>query len=239
MTCGWERKNHESLAYYPLQLRTSLCRSCGGVEREDDFAIMIEGLDGKHDFQGGLTRGPAQNVGVWGTRLACFSMGYIYQAACYNPSLLRSGQKTSIQTSAAGASPATVRKRRLSIVGTQQYNNPPPLACADTLEQAERRECRAVTITELQYSHRLPKTAPIRELDVAMLASVFGGFGVVALFCSVGVHRSIRARRWSIIHSPAVPARHGLVASVGMQSIGLQGIAYVCKIVDPSSALRI
>ncbi|KAI6043842.1 hypothetical protein EDC04DRAFT_3087845 [Pisolithus marmoratus] len=195
------------------------------VEREDDVAIMIEGLDGKHDFQGGLTRGPvAQNVGVWGTRLACFSMGYIYQAACYNPSLLRSGQKTSIQTSAAGASPATVRKRRLSIVGTQQYNNPPPLACADTLEQ---------------YSHRLPKTAPIRELDVAMLASVFGGFGVVALFCSVGVHRSIRARRWSIIHSPAVPARHGLVASVGMQSIGLQGIAYVCKIVDPSSALRI
>ncbi|KAI6044308.1 hypothetical protein EDC04DRAFT_3087609 [Pisolithus marmoratus] len=32
---------------------------------------------------------------------------------------------------------------------------------------------------------RLPKTAPIRELGVAVLASVLGGFGAVALYCTV------------------------------------------------------
>ncbi|KAI6043830.1 hypothetical protein EDC04DRAFT_2562347, partial [Pisolithus marmoratus] len=44
------------------------------------------------------------------------------------------------------------------------------------------------TFALASYFSTLPKTAPIRELDVAMLASVFGGFGVVALFCSVGVY---------------------------------------------------
>ncbi|KAI6043796.1 hypothetical protein EDC04DRAFT_2562353 [Pisolithus marmoratus] len=38
------------------------------------------------------------------------------------------------------------------------------------------------------YFSTLPKTAPIRELGVALLASILGGFGVVALFCSVGVY---------------------------------------------------
>ncbi|KAF8584967.1 hypothetical protein K439DRAFT_1410502 [Ramaria rubella] len=36
---------------------------------------------------------------------------------------------------------------------------------------------------------RLPKaTIPIHEVGVASLASVLAGFGVVALFCSVGVN---------------------------------------------------
>lgn len=36
---------------------------------------------------------------------------------------------------------------------------------------------------------RLPKTTlPARELAVASLASALGGFGIVALFCSVGVY---------------------------------------------------
>ena len=37
--------------------------------------------------------------------------------------------------------------------------------------------------------HRIPKSAlPVHEVLVASLASVLGGFGVVALFCSVGVY---------------------------------------------------
>jgi hypothetical protein len=36
---------------------------------------------------------------------------------------------------------------------------------------------------------RLPKdTLPIRETAVASTASILAGFGVVALFCSVGVY---------------------------------------------------
>ena len=36
---------------------------------------------------------------------------------------------------------------------------------------------------------RLPKaTVPVHELLVATTASILGGFGVVALFCSVGVY---------------------------------------------------
>ncbi|OCH94211.1 hypothetical protein OBBRIDRAFT_789548 [Obba rivulosa] len=39
------------------------------------------------------------------------------------------------------------------------------------------------------YFSTLPKqTLPVREAAVASLASVLGGFGVVALFCSVGVY---------------------------------------------------
>ncbi|KAG2066744.1 hypothetical protein BDR04DRAFT_1106189 [Suillus decipiens] len=39
------------------------------------------------------------------------------------------------------------------------------------------------------YFSTLPKdTFPLRETAVASLASVLGGFGVVALFCSVGVN---------------------------------------------------
>ncbi|PFH48203.1 hypothetical protein AMATHDRAFT_150366 [Amanita thiersii Skay4041] len=39
------------------------------------------------------------------------------------------------------------------------------------------------------YSSTLPKnTFPIRETAVASIASILGGFGVVALFCSVGVY---------------------------------------------------
>ncbi|KAF9261877.1 hypothetical protein L218DRAFT_980722 [Marasmius fiardii PR-910] len=39
------------------------------------------------------------------------------------------------------------------------------------------------------YFTTLPKsTIPTREIPVAVLASALGGFGVVALFCSVGVY---------------------------------------------------
>ncbi|CAL1696866.1 unnamed protein product [Somion occarium] len=39
------------------------------------------------------------------------------------------------------------------------------------------------------YFSTLPKdTIPIREVAVASTASLLGGFGVVALFCSVGVY---------------------------------------------------
>ncbi|KAF8508523.1 hypothetical protein JB92DRAFT_2732645, partial [Gautieria morchelliformis] len=39
------------------------------------------------------------------------------------------------------------------------------------------------------YFSTLPKaTIPVQEVGVASLASVLTGFGVVALFCSVGVH---------------------------------------------------
>ncbi|KAF8725227.1 hypothetical protein AX14_008248 [Amanita brunnescens Koide BX004] len=39
------------------------------------------------------------------------------------------------------------------------------------------------------YFSTLPKdTIPIRETVVASAASILGGFGVVALFCSVGVY---------------------------------------------------
>ncbi|THH27966.1 hypothetical protein EUX98_g6218 [Antrodiella citrinella] len=39
------------------------------------------------------------------------------------------------------------------------------------------------------YFSTLPKTAvPLREVAVASTASVLGGFGVVALFCSMGVY---------------------------------------------------
>ena len=37
--------------------------------------------------------------------------------------------------------------------------------------------------------YRLSKdTIPIREIGVALTASVLGGFGVVALFCAAGVY---------------------------------------------------
>ncbi|KAF8439333.1 hypothetical protein L210DRAFT_867202, partial [Boletus edulis BED1] len=39
------------------------------------------------------------------------------------------------------------------------------------------------------YFSTLPKdNIPVRESAVASLASILGGFGVVALFCSVGVN---------------------------------------------------
>ncbi|KAL4253352.1 Dolichyl-diphosphooligosaccharide-protein glycosyltransferase subunit OST5 [Pleurotus pulmonarius] len=39
------------------------------------------------------------------------------------------------------------------------------------------------------YFTTLPKdTVPLRELGVASTASLLGGFGVVALFCSAGVY---------------------------------------------------
>ncbi|TFK38637.1 hypothetical protein BDQ12DRAFT_683097 [Crucibulum laeve] len=39
------------------------------------------------------------------------------------------------------------------------------------------------------YFSTLPKdTLPIRETAVASTASILGGFGVVALFCTVGVY---------------------------------------------------
>ncbi|KAJ8088718.1 hypothetical protein PQX77_005578 [Marasmius sp. AFHP31] len=47
----------------------------------------------------------------------------------------------------------------------------------------------ASTFTLGFYFTTLPKTTvPTREIPVALLASVLGGFGVVALFCSVGVY---------------------------------------------------
>ncbi|KAI0344175.1 hypothetical protein BDW22DRAFT_1483282 [Trametopsis cervina] len=39
------------------------------------------------------------------------------------------------------------------------------------------------------YFSTIPKsTLPVHEVLVASLASILGGFGVVALFCSVGVY---------------------------------------------------
>ena len=41
----------------------------------------------------------------------------------------------------------------------------------------------------ITHSRSLPKaTIPAQEVGVASLASVLAGFGVVALFCSVGVN---------------------------------------------------
>jgi hypothetical protein len=46
-----------------------------------------------------------------------------------------------------------------------------------------------ITFTMGFYFSTLPKASiPTRELSVALTASVLGGFGVVALFCSVGVY---------------------------------------------------
>ncbi|KIL62214.1 hypothetical protein M378DRAFT_13035 [Amanita muscaria Koide BX008] len=47
----------------------------------------------------------------------------------------------------------------------------------------------AVTFTLAFYFSTLPKdNIPVRESTVASAASLLGGFGVVALFCSVGVY---------------------------------------------------
>ncbi|PIL30782.1 hypothetical protein GSI_06950 [Ganoderma sinense ZZ0214-1] len=47
----------------------------------------------------------------------------------------------------------------------------------------------AATFTLAFYFSTLPKEKiPARELAVASTASLLGGFGVVALFCSVGVY---------------------------------------------------
>ncbi|KAF7306258.1 hypothetical protein MIND_00416600 [Mycena indigotica] len=46
-----------------------------------------------------------------------------------------------------------------------------------------------LTFTLGFYVSTLPKAAlPVREVGVASLASVLGGFGVVALFCTLGVY---------------------------------------------------
>jgi len=47
----------------------------------------------------------------------------------------------------------------------------------------------AFTFALAFYFSTLPKDAiPIRETVVASVAGILGGFGVVALFCSVGVY---------------------------------------------------
>ncbi|EPS99671.1 hypothetical protein FOMPIDRAFT_88609 [Fomitopsis schrenkii] len=47
----------------------------------------------------------------------------------------------------------------------------------------------ATTFVLAFYFSTLPKDKlPIREASVASLASVLGGFGVVALFCTAGVY---------------------------------------------------
>ncbi|TFK89275.1 hypothetical protein K466DRAFT_574911 [Polyporus arcularius HHB13444] len=47
----------------------------------------------------------------------------------------------------------------------------------------------AATFVLAFYASTLPKEKiPVRELAVASTASLLGGFGVVALFCSVGVY---------------------------------------------------
>jgi len=47
----------------------------------------------------------------------------------------------------------------------------------------------AATFTLAFYFSTLPKdTLPIREVAVASTASMLAGFGVVSLFCSVGVY---------------------------------------------------
>ncbi|KAJ6569408.1 hypothetical protein B0H19DRAFT_939294, partial [Mycena capillaripes] len=46
-----------------------------------------------------------------------------------------------------------------------------------------------LTFTLGFYVSTVPKaTIPVREVGVASLASLLGGFGVVALFCTVGVY---------------------------------------------------
>ena len=41
----------------------------------------------------------------------------------------------------------------------------------------------------IQLVRRLSKsTIPLRETAVAVVASLLGGYGIVALFCSVGVY---------------------------------------------------
>ncbi|GBE78582.1 hypothetical protein BKA93DRAFT_799571 [Sparassis latifolia] len=47
----------------------------------------------------------------------------------------------------------------------------------------------ATTFALAFYFSTLPKdTLPVREVAVASIASLLGGFGVVALFCTVGVY---------------------------------------------------
>ncbi|KAJ7628061.1 hypothetical protein B0H17DRAFT_1218404 [Mycena rosella] len=47
----------------------------------------------------------------------------------------------------------------------------------------------SLTFTLAFYVSTLPKdTLPVRETAVASVASILGGFGVVALFCTVGVN---------------------------------------------------
>ncbi|KAK0506470.1 hypothetical protein EDD18DRAFT_1342779 [Armillaria luteobubalina] len=47
----------------------------------------------------------------------------------------------------------------------------------------------SATFTLAFYFSTLPKdTIPVREVAVASTASILGGFGVVALFCTVGVY---------------------------------------------------
>lgn len=66
----------------------------------------------------------------------------------------------------------------------------PPLASHFTSPRKHPRIPHAAS-SPTRVAHQissLPKTAVIREIAVASTASVFGGFGVVALFCSVGVY---------------------------------------------------
>lgn len=65
-------------------------------------------------------------------------------------------------------------------------------SCSPSTFQRQLLSCaiphtpRAVLTTSV---YRLPKAAvPLREIAVASTASVLAGFGVVALFCSVGVY---------------------------------------------------
>ncbi|THU79888.1 hypothetical protein K435DRAFT_785669 [Dendrothele bispora CBS 962.96] len=49
----------------------------------------------------------------------------------------------------------------------------------------------ALTFVLAFYFSTLPKstsTIPTKEVPVALVASVLGGFGVVAMFCTVGVY---------------------------------------------------
>jgi hypothetical protein len=47
----------------------------------------------------------------------------------------------------------------------------------------------AVTFVLAFYFSTLPKDiVPMRESTIASVASILGGFGIVALFCSVGVY---------------------------------------------------
>ncbi|KAL5534732.1 hypothetical protein ACEPAG_1196 [Sanghuangporus baumii] len=47
----------------------------------------------------------------------------------------------------------------------------------------------AATFTLTFYFSTLPKsTMPFREIAIASLASILGGFGIVVPFCSVGVY---------------------------------------------------
>ena len=65
-----------------------------------------------------------------------------------------------------------------------------PLSFSRSISQRKRpSQARLAPSACANHASSLPKsTVPVREVAVASVASLLGGFGVVALFCSVGVY---------------------------------------------------